>query len=162
MVQFSHSVISDCLWPQEVQHARIPCLSPSPGVGSNSCPLSWWCHPTISSSVIRQEQNRGMSWSWTSAWILVSGLPQSSHVTWSTLYTSLCLCFLFYSIPSPPLSICKVLSGSSVDTDLLPLKWQFLPLRKCGGLAPLLIWFFSLRLWTLKIKILKNTQSISC
>ena len=51
-VQFSHSVLSDCLWPHGLQHARPPCPSPTPRVYSNSCPLSWWCHPTISSSVI--------------------------------------------------------------------------------------------------------------
>jgi len=39
------------VWPQELQHARLPCPSPTPGVYSNSCPLSRWCHPTISSSV---------------------------------------------------------------------------------------------------------------
>ena len=46
------SVLSDCLWPYVLQHARPPCPSPAPGVYSNSSPLSWWCHPTISSSVI--------------------------------------------------------------------------------------------------------------
>ena len=51
-VQFSHSVVSDCLWPHGLQHARPPCLSPTPGVYSNSCPSSRWCHPTISSSVV--------------------------------------------------------------------------------------------------------------
>ena len=51
-VQFSHSVMSDSLWPHGLQHARPPCLSPTPGVYSSSCPLSWWCHPTISSSVV--------------------------------------------------------------------------------------------------------------
>ena len=51
-VQFSHSVVSDSLWLHGLQHARLPCPSPTPGVYSNSCPLSWWCHPTISSSVI--------------------------------------------------------------------------------------------------------------
>jgi len=44
-VQFSRSVVSDSLWPHESQHARPPCPSPSPGVHSNSCPSSWWCHP---------------------------------------------------------------------------------------------------------------------
>ena len=52
LVQFSHSVVSDSLWPHEPQHARHPCPSPTLGVYTNSCPLSWWCHPTISSSVI--------------------------------------------------------------------------------------------------------------
>ena len=51
-VQFSHSVISDSLWPHELQHARPPCPSPTPRVYPNSCPLSQWCHPTISFSVI--------------------------------------------------------------------------------------------------------------
>ena len=51
-VQFSHSVMSDCLPPHGLQHARPPCPSPTPVVHSNSCPLSWWCHPTISSSVV--------------------------------------------------------------------------------------------------------------
>ena len=50
-VQFSHSVVSDSLWPHESQHARPPCPSPTPGVHSNSCPSSRWCHPAISSSV---------------------------------------------------------------------------------------------------------------
>ena len=48
---FSHSAMSDSLLPHGLQHASLPCLSPYPEVCSNSCPLSWWCHPTISSSV---------------------------------------------------------------------------------------------------------------
>ena len=51
-VQFSHSVVSNSLWPHELQHAMPPCPSPTSGVYPNPCPLSWWCHPTISSSVI--------------------------------------------------------------------------------------------------------------
>ena len=51
-VQFSHSVVSESLQPHELQHSRPPCPSPTPGVYPNSCPLSWWCHPTISSSVV--------------------------------------------------------------------------------------------------------------
>ena len=50
--QFSRSVVSDSLWPHGLQHARPPCPSPTPGVHFNSCPLSQWCHPTISSSVV--------------------------------------------------------------------------------------------------------------
>ena len=50
-VQFSQSVVSDSLRLHGLQHARLPCLSPTPGACSNSCPLSQWCHPTISSSV---------------------------------------------------------------------------------------------------------------
>ena len=49
--QFSCSVVSDSLWPHGLQHARPTCPSPTPRAYSNSGPLSWWCHPTISSSV---------------------------------------------------------------------------------------------------------------
>ena len=51
-VQFSRSVMSDSLWPHEPQHAWPPCPSPTPGVHSDSCPLSQWCHPAISSHLI--------------------------------------------------------------------------------------------------------------
>ena len=51
-VHFSRSVVSDSLQSHELQHARPPCPSPTPGAYSNSCPLRRWCHPTISSSVI--------------------------------------------------------------------------------------------------------------
>ena len=51
-VQFSCSLVSDSLRPHELQHARPPCPSPTPGVHPNPCPLSQWCHPAISFSVI--------------------------------------------------------------------------------------------------------------
>ena len=51
-VQFSLSVVSNSFWPRESQHSRPPCPSPIPGVYPNSCPLSRWCHLTISSSVV--------------------------------------------------------------------------------------------------------------
>ena len=51
-VQFSCSVVFDSLQPHELKHARPPCPSPTPGVHPNPCPLCWWCHPTISSSII--------------------------------------------------------------------------------------------------------------
>ena len=51
-VRFNHSVMSDSLWPYGLQHARLSCPSPTPGAYSYSCPLSRWCHPTISSSVV--------------------------------------------------------------------------------------------------------------
>ena len=52
LVQFSCSVMSDSLRPHGLQHARLPCPSPTAEACSNSCPSNWWCHPTISSSVI--------------------------------------------------------------------------------------------------------------
>ena len=51
-VQFSRSVVSDPLWPCELEHARPPCPTPTPGAHPNLCPLNRWCHPTILSSVI--------------------------------------------------------------------------------------------------------------
>ena len=52
LLLFSHSVMSNSLWPNGLQHTRPPCPSPTPRACWNSCPLSQWCHPTISSSVI--------------------------------------------------------------------------------------------------------------
>ena len=56
-VQFSHSVMSDSLWPHGLQHARPPCPSPNPGVYSDSCPLNRWCQPTMLSSVVLFSSN---------------------------------------------------------------------------------------------------------
>ena len=52
LLLFSRSVVSESLWPRGLQHTRLPCPSQSPRVCLDSCPLSQWCHPTISSSVI--------------------------------------------------------------------------------------------------------------
>ena len=51
-VQFSHSVVSNSLWPHGPQHTTPPCPSPTPEVHPNPCPSSWWCHPTFSSCVV--------------------------------------------------------------------------------------------------------------
>ena len=51
-IQFSCSVMSDSMWPHGLQPTRPPCPSPNPRVYTNSCPLSWWCYSTISSSVV--------------------------------------------------------------------------------------------------------------
>ena len=65
MLLFSRSVVSDFLQPHGLQHTRLPCPSPTPGVYPNSCPLSQWCHPTISSSAVPfsscfQSQHQGL------------------------------------------------------------------------------------------------------
>ena len=57
LAQFSCSAVSNSLWPHELQLTRLSCPSPTPRAYSNSCPLSWWCHPTISSSVIPFSSN---------------------------------------------------------------------------------------------------------
>ena len=67
--------MSDSVWPHGL-HARLPCPSPSPGAWSNSCPLSWWCHPTISSSVIPFSsclQSFPASGSFLMSWLFTSG-----------------------------------------------------------------------------------------
>ena len=51
-MKFSYSVVSDSLRPHGLQHTRLPCPSLTPGACSNPCPSSWWCHPTILSSVV--------------------------------------------------------------------------------------------------------------
>ena len=75
-IQFSHSVVADSLWPHGLQHARPPCPSPIPGVYSNSCPLSQWCHPTVSSSVVPFSsclQSFTASGSFPMSWFFSSG-----------------------------------------------------------------------------------------
>ena len=75
-VQFSRSVVSDTLRPHGLQHARFPCLSPTPGAYSNSCPLHQSCHPTISFSVIpfsSHLQSFPASGSFPMSWFFTSG-----------------------------------------------------------------------------------------
>ena len=85
-VQFSHSVVPNSLWPHEPQHARPPCPSPTARVYPNSCPLSRWCHPTVSSSVVpffSCPQSFPASGSFQMRWFFTSG-GQSIGVSAST------------------------------------------------------------------------------
>ena len=97
-VQFSHSVMSNSLRPHEPQYTRPPCPSPTPGVYPNSCPLSWRCHPTISSSVV----------------------PFSSSVQSFPVWGSFQMSQLFSSSGQ---SI-----GVSASTSVLPMNIQWFPL----------------------------------
>ena len=86
LVQFSRSVVSDSLQPHEPLHARPPSPSPTPGVHPNSYPLSQWCHPTISSSVVpffSCPQSFPASWSFQMSQLFASG-GQSTGVSAST------------------------------------------------------------------------------
>ena len=74
-VQFSRSLVSNSLWPHESQDARPPCPAPTPGVHSNSCSSSQWCHPTISSSV-------GPSSSWPQSLPASESFPISQLFAW--------------------------------------------------------------------------------
>ena len=68
-VQFRHSVISNSLWPNRLQHTRLPCTSPTPGGCWNSCPLIQWCHPTTSSSVVHFCWLQFFLGSWSFPWV---------------------------------------------------------------------------------------------
>ena len=84
--QFSRSVMSDSLWPHGLQHTKPPCPSPTPRVYANSCPLSLWCHSTISSSVIPFSsclQSFPASGSFQMSWLFASS-SQSIGVSAST------------------------------------------------------------------------------
>ena len=90
-VQFSLSVVSDSSWPHGLQHTRLPCPSPSPGTYSNSCPLSWWYHPTISFCVVPFSswlQSFPASKSFPRSYFLTSG-DQSIRVSASTSVLSI-------------------------------------------------------------------------
>ena len=94
-VQFSCSVMSDSLWPHELQHARPPCPSQTPGVYSNLCPSSRWCHPAISSSVVLFSSIVNLPCCFifrcTTKWIII-------HVNKSTLFLK--ILFLCSSLQS--------------------------------------------------------------
>ena len=85
-VQFSRSVMSNSLQRHGLQHARLPCPSPTPGPYSNSCPSRRWCNPTISSSVVHFSshlQSFPASGSFPVSWFFASG-SQSIGVSTST------------------------------------------------------------------------------
>ena len=76
LLLFSHSVMSNSLGPHGLEHARLPCPSSTPRAWSNSRPLSWWCHPTISSSAVPFSsclQSFPASGSFLMSWLFVSG-----------------------------------------------------------------------------------------
>ena len=116
LLLFSHSVMSDSLWPLGLQHAMLPCPSLSPRVCSNSCPWSWWCHLTILSSVapfscLNFSQNQGLfQWvcsliRWPRYWSFSFRISPSSEysglisfrIDWLHLLLSKGLSWVFYS-----------------------------------------------------------------
>ena len=104
-VQFSHSGKSNSLWPHGLHYARLPCPSPTPEACSNSYPSSWWCHPTISSSVIPFSsclQSFPASGSFLMSWLFTSSaqiigasafLPRSNSllISWVQLLSTVIL-----------------------------------------------------------------------
>ena len=105
-VQFSRSVVSDSLRPHESQHARPPCPSPTPGVHSDSCASSQWCHPAISSSVVPFS-------SCLQSFPTSGSFPMSQHFAWGGQST-----------------------GVSASTSVLPMNTQnWSPRMDCLDLA---------------------------
>ena len=107
-IQFSRSVMSNCLQPHELQHARPPCPSPVPEAYPNSCPLSWWCHPTISSSAspsppaLNLSQHQGL-FKWVSSLYQVANVLefQLQHQSFH-LFPHPNISKLTHFTPSPP------------------------------------------------------------
>ena len=99
--QFSHSVVSNSLRPHESQHARPPWSSPTPGVHSDSCPSSRWCHPTVSSSVVpfssHLQSFPASRFFPMSQFIASSGQSIGASASASVLPT-FCLAWLFFSL----------------------------------------------------------------
>ena len=110
-VQFSCSVVSNSLWSHGLQHARPPCPSPTPGVYSNFCPLRWWCHPTISSSVVP-----------------VSSHPQSFPASGSFQMSQ-----LFTSGGQSVKSFSFTISPSNEYSGLIPFRMDWLDLLAVQG-----------------------------
>ena len=110
-IQFNHSVVSDFLQPHVLQHARNSCPSPSPGVYLDSCLLSGWCHPTISSSVIPFSY-------------CLQSFPASESFQMSQLFAS--------SVQSIGVSASTFVLPMNTQ-DWIPLRWTgWIPLRSKG------------------------------
>ena len=135
-VQFSHLVMSDSLWPHELQHIRPPCPSPTPGVHPTPCPLSRWCHPTISSSVIPFSclQSFPASGSFQMSQVFASGGPKywnfSFNISPSNGYSGLISFRIGLRVPwtarRSNQSILKEISpGCSFEGLMLKLKLQY-------------------------------------
>ena len=118
--------MSDSLWPHGRQHARLPCPSPTPGAYSNSCPSSWWCNPTISSSVVPSPPAFNLSQH--------QGLFQSSHIRWSKYWS-----FSFSISPSNEYS--GLISFRIDWLDLLAVQGTLKSLLQHHGWKASILWY---------------------
>ena len=126
-VQFSHSVVSDSSWSHGIQHGRLPCPSLSPGICSNSGPLSQWCHPTISSSVVL--------FSSCSVFpsIRVFSSESALHIWWPKYWS--------FSFNISPFSEYSGLISFRIDWfDLLEIQWTLKSLLQHHNLKALILW----------------------
>ena len=132
-VQSSRSVVSDCLWPHEPQHVRPPCPSPTPRVYPNPCPLSRWCHPTISSSSSPSPPDLNLSqhqdlFKWVSSLHLVAKLrnPNIWNIALTQLWNGKCKLLPGYPVP---LSLILLLSAFTQNNcnAIIFLEWSIDP-----------------------------------
>ena len=150
-VQFRRSVVSNSLQPHKPQHARPPCPSPTPRVHPNSCPSSWWCHPTISSSVIPFSsclQSFPASGSFQMSQLFTSGgqsigvSPSTSVLPMNTQDWSLLGWICWISLQSKGLS--RVFSNTTVQ------KHQFWVLHLSKYFSMMFALLFSLKMYFYK------------
>ena len=134
LLLFSRSVVSDSLWPHGLQQARLPCPSPSPGACSNSCSLSRWCDPTISSTVV----------SFSSC---LQSCPGSGSFPVSRLFTSGGQNVLSFSI-SPSNEYSGLIP---VRIDCFPIYWPWSDRTRCYHLS-FFEWFAMVRICPLGLR----------
>ena len=128
LLQFSRSVMCDSdMWPHGLQHVRLPCPSPTPGAYSNSCPLSRWCHPTISSSVVPFSsclQSFPASGSFPMSQFFVSGVI-SILICICTIYIIIYLSVYLYLYQTKHESeSCSVLSNSAIPWPIQSMEFS--------------------------------------
>ena len=157
VVLFSHSVVSDSLWPHGLQYTRLPCPSLSPRVCSNSCPLSQWRHPTISSSVTPFSscpQSFPISGSFPMSWLSISG-GQSIGVSASTSVIPMNIQGWFpLGLTSLILLLSKGLSKVFSGTTVRKHQFFKLETRKARYAAP--VWGLGTRGAGVKVPILRR------
>ena len=149
LLLFSYWVMSDSLWPSELQHAGLPCPSLSLGVCSNSCPLSQWCHPTISFSVTpfsschQSFPASGLSLALLISWMNYWSFSVSPSNKYSGLISFRIDWFDLLAVQGTPKSLLKhqlsLWSNSYIPTWLLekPQLWLYRPLSAIASIMML-------------------------
>ena len=131
LLLFTRSVVSNSLWPHGLQHTRLPCSLPSPGACSNSSPLSQWCHPTISSSVVSFSSCLlpfPASGSFLTSWHFASGSQRirvTSKNEWVLPGNCFCCCFNEFFLKKIKLYHYKSFSNEAAVRIRWPKYWGF-------------------------------------
>ena len=128
LLLFSHQVMSDSSQPHGLQHTRLPCPSPSPGICPSSCPLNQWCHPTISSSVtlfssaFNLSKNQGF-FQWVSYLHQVAKVLELQPQSFQGVFRADFLFFFFFS-----------------HISFIFISWRLITLQYCSGFCHTLTW----------------------